>query len=332
MNHFFYYITNIITDKNDIDRIWFKLYNDTYGPRYDIVRELWTDKMKSTGDITSLTITKDDNVVQNFKKMVDVVKPSLKDLQLSGCPPLKDDEIPYLLDSNTVLTSLKVSDVHLNIEKINDALKKNTTLNSLSFTDKSLRVMDFATIIRGIIINENNAITSLDFSNNETKDTYDTKIDHILRDSYILTSLNLSNTHLNNINLTKITDALKFNYALTTLNLSNNDINESGAEKIAEVLKENFRLTTLDLSNNKIGDNGAQKIAEALKDNQILTSLNLENNEIGPKGAKELIKALQTNKNITFLNISNNKIGRRLEEGIKKLAEKNMEKVSGHGN
>jgi len=167
-----------------------------------------------------------------------------------------------------------------------------------------------------------------------------------------LTNLNLRSNQIGASGAQALSEALELNTTLTTLDLSDNDITASGTQFLSKAIKLNASLTTLNLSYNKIGeerqetpprpreiytiptlhqvgrctlpealkrlgefstgmdetmnDYGLFSLAESLKTNTTLTVLNLKANKIDCVGSYYLSEILKTNAALSTLNLSGN--------------------------
>lgn len=178
------------------------------------------------------------------------------------------------LKTNTFLLSLRLSSrfKFQELEHISDALKMNTTLNTLHFCN-----INIGPIIR--VLAES------------------------LKSNAGLISLIIRFNQIDDFGAIFFAEALKFNNKLTVLNFSNNEITDEGMKYIANALKINNTLNTLEMASNVVGDQGAKYLADSLMHNTSLYNIGLNSNLIRHGGVKHLIKALKINTSLASLNI-----------------------------
>lgn len=149
---------------------------------------------------------------------------------------------------------------------IANALKKNTTVESVDLSLNRLTVEEVKAIAEAL------------------------KVNNTLKD------LNLKNNNIGAEGAQAIAEALKENTTLEDLNLGRNNIDLKGVQAIAEALKENAALRKLNLKDNPLWRFGCvQALAEALRVNNTLRKLNLREDNIGVKSMKLIVEALKVN-------------------------------------
>ena len=197
---------------------------------------------------------------------------NLTKLNWSSLKGVKVEDIIAVMDNNTTVLSLDISDNHFtedDAERIAEVLSKNATLQELNFSNNCVAV---------------------DISESVQKSA---KLQHFEM------SWNSYSTYNNN----KFSKALKVNTSLQCLDISHNNICDDDA---AAILENNSSLQLLDISHNNISAVGATAISKCLKNNRMLKNLNMSYNKID--SFFEIDKALQTNTTLQILDLSHNNI------------------------
>ena len=174
---------------------------------------------------------------------------------------------------------------------------------------------------QAIIDLNNNAITSLNLSNQNIGDWGVGLLAAALQNNTSLTSINLENNKIGRIGGIAIANALKINRSITQLIFDSNPIDDEGVISIAQALEINTSVTTLHIGDEismGVSDIGATALATMLKINTSLTNLYLGGNQIGNMGASALADALTVNRSLTYLYLHSNPIG---DIGISALAD-----------
>ncbi|CAF1394767.1 unnamed protein product [Rotaria magnacalcarata] len=207
------------------------------------------------------------------------------------------------------LTKLRIGGNHIGlqgIQRLTNALEKNTTLTILDLQDNQIGdegIEYFCNSLKNTL-----TLTSLDLSSNQIEAPGARYMADLLENNSILATLSLRDNELRSRGIEYLAYALKTNITLTTLNLRFNYIDDDGIESLADTLRANKTLTTLNLSNNQITCVGARYLADALQKNIAVTILDLARNQIGMMGAKHLTNMLQTNSTLMMLNLWGNRI------------------------
>ncbi|CAF4005267.1 unnamed protein product [Rotaria magnacalcarata] len=238
---------------------------------------------------------------------------------LIRCQALSTDDICYFTkyqsnekDQNNekeTLTKLHIGGNHIElqgIQRLTNALEKNTTLTILDLQDNQIGdegIEYFCNSLKNTL-----TLTSLDLSSNQIEAPGARYMADLLENNSILATLSLRDNELRSRGIEYLAYALKTNITLTALNLRFNYIDDDGIESLADTLRANKTLTTLNLSNNQITCVGARYLADALQKNIAVTILDLARNQIGMMGAKHLTNMLQTNSTLMMLNLWGNRI------------------------
>ncbi|CAF2144497.1 unnamed protein product [Rotaria magnacalcarata] len=238
---------------------------------------------------------------------------------LIRCQALSTDDICYFTkyqsnekDQNNekeTLTKLHIGGNHIElqgIQRLTNALEKNTTLTILDLQDNQIGdegIEYFCNSLKNTL-----TLTSLDLSSNQIEAPGARYMADLLENNSILATLSLRDNELRSRGIECLAYALKTNITLTALNLRFNYIDDDGIESLADTLRANKTLTTLNLSNNQITCVGARYLADALQKNIAVTILDLARNQIGMMGAKHLTNMLQTNSTLMMLNLWGNRI------------------------
>ncbi|CAF2173055.1 unnamed protein product [Rotaria magnacalcarata] len=208
------------------------------------------------------------------------------------------------------LTKLHIGGNHIElqgIQRLTNALEKNTTLTILDLQDNQIGdegIEYFCNSLKNTL-----TLTSLDLSSNQIEAPGARYMADLLENNSILDTLSLRDNELRSRGIEYLAYALKTNITLTTLNLRFNYIDDDGIESLADTLRANKTLTTLNLRFNYIDDDGIESLADTLRANKTLTTLNLSNNQITRVGARYLADALQKNIAVTILDLARNQIG-----------------------
>ncbi|CAF4656252.1 unnamed protein product, partial [Rotaria magnacalcarata] len=143
--------------------------------------------------------------------------------------------------SSQTLTKLHIGGNHIElqgIQRLTNALEKNTTL------------------------------TILDLQDNQIGDEGIEYFCNSLKNTLTLTSLDLSSNQIEAPGARYMADLLENNSILDTLSLRDNELRSRGIEYLAYALKTNITLTTLNLRFNYIDDDGIESLADTLRANK----------------------------------------------------------------
>jgi Ran GTPase-activating protein (RanGAP) involved in mRNA processing and transport len=210
---------------------------------------------------------------------------------------------------------LAVRSSNIAMQKVADALKVNTALQSLDLWSNSIGAE--GAIVLADALKENTGLQSLNLGSNSIGAEGAKALADALKVNTALQSLNLWSNSIGAEGTKALADALKVNTGLQSLNLNGNYIGDEGTKALADALKVNTGLQSLNLDSNSVGAEGAEALADALKVKNALQSLNLGSNSIGAEGAIALADALKVNHALHSLNLGYNSVG---DEGTKALA------------
>lgn len=161
------------------------------------------------------------------------------------------------------------------MKRLANALKKNTVLGRLDFTNQYIGIGDGTVLADGLA--ENNSLQILNL-----------KLHH----------------GFNSFDAVAMANALKKNTKLWKLSLINCEIKDEGAVALANALKtDNTTVSNLIIPYNKIGDEGAMAFADTLRQNTNLQELDMAGNHLTCAGAATILEALKHNTNLRTLRL-----------------------------
>ena len=249
----------------------------------------------------------------------------LTTLNWSSLGGVNVEEIVMVMDNNTIVESLNISNNHFrndDAERIAEVLSNNTTLQELDISNNNISTRGAIAISESLcnkvkfqhlklswnnhFLNTNQS--TITFSHNSIKNNDIRILANILCKNETVTKLNLSQNKISDNGAKSISNCIEINKSLKEINLSRNNISSIGLKQIAIALQKNQTLLKFNVSRNKITENGAVAISECLKENSTLEELNLSKNEISNSGIISIGEVLQTNATLQLLDISYNKI------------------------
>ncbi|XP_075290148.1 protein NLRC5 [Opisthocomus hoazin] len=146
------------------------------------------------------------------------------------------------------------------------------------------------------------------------------KLAEALRNMHYLEEINLSHNEIGDPGLINLAAVLLEMQNLKRIDLSGNSPSPAGGEKLMEALIYCSHIEELLLSRNGFGDRTAVKLALCLPHMSNLKILDLQNNNIGPAGGTELARALVACGLLEEISLSENDLGEgsicALSEGL----------------
>ena len=216
------------------------------------------------------------------------------------------------------LTKLNWSSLgSVNIEEVINVMENNTTVKSLDLSDNHFNDDDAKKIVHGFC--KNNTLQELDLSQNRITANGAKSISKCIECNKILKEIDVSKNKISKCGLTEIAVALKRNKTLQSLNVSFNNISDDGAVAISECLKNNNTLQQLDMSHNKVYNKGIINIGEALQINTTLQILDISHNNFSGKGVLSFSECLREKNTLNQLKISWDDIDMNLELNVTSL-------------
>ena len=252
---------------------------------------------------------------------------NLTKLNWSSLGGVNIEEIVSVIDNNTTVQSLDLSDNHFNdgdVEKIVNGFFKNNTLQELDLSDNSITtkgarlISEFLQSGVKLRMSWNNHFidtgnSSVDYAQKSISDVDTRIVANILCKNNTVTKLDLSQNRITANGAKSISKCIECNKSLKEIDVSKNKISNFGLTEIAIAMKKNKTLQSLNVSFNNISDDGAVAISECLENNNTLQEFNISNNRITNNGAIAIIKCLKNNYMLQALDLSHNKIS---DEGI----------------
>ena len=239
--------------------------------------------------------------------------------------PLKSNRFKWLSEYAKFKTCPGWSDFARLVGPFSEALKYNTTLNSLYLSDTFGKIGPFGAEALSGTLKVNNSLTNLDLRSNQIGAFGAQALSDALEVNTTLTKLDLSDNGITASGAPFLSKAIKLNASLTTLNLSHNKIGEQrqwhhrpdeitmiptffqlGTFTLPEALEKLDKFSTG--MDETMDDYGLFSLSESLKTNATLTNLNLKDNEIDSVTAYYLSESLKTNATLTTLNLSRNSL------------------------
>lgn len=246
---------------------------------------------------------------------------SLRTLNAAGCRTRSADPYRHVLASNTLLTSLDLSDFSsydfYEGGIVLEFLAHNTTLRRLSF-DENIVNNDHAEVFLNSL-SVNSTLTSL--SLREMKPSGDRSsvvcsLGNVLWAGKYLRTLSLDGVKLSSLCQQTILQALAVHAALTSLNLRAVPLVSDSVLSLAHTLQVNTILKTLNLAGTFLARHGFENFdtfAAALGTNKTLTNLSLRSCDLNLDTLRSLGRHLRQQKNLGTLSLGANQIG---NEGI----------------
>ncbi|CAE7210314.1 NLRC3 [Symbiodinium necroappetens] len=229
------------------------------------------------------------------------------------------EEFAKALASNQTIRELEIRGLRREYgflwEAMNEALKTNSTLTSISLENNDIGVEGCKAICEAL--KSNSTLTSINLHGNRIDVEGCKAMGEALKCNSTLASINLADCHIGDEGAEAICEALKCNSTLTSINLEGNVIGDEGAEAICEALETNSTLTSINLADCYIGYVGAEAICEALKTNSTLTIISLAECYIDDEGGKAICEALKSNSTLTSISLENNGISKQVLAEIK---------------
>ena len=237
---------------------------------------------------------------------------NLTKLNWSSLGRVKVEEVITVMDNNTTVLSLDISDNHFtedDAEKIAEVLSKNTTLQEFNFSNncvaidisqsvqKSANFQHFGMIKFSKALKTNTSLHLLDISHNNIYDDGLAAISEFIKNIKSLQILDISHNNISAVGAA----AISKNRTFKKLNMSYNKIDSFF--EVDKALQTNTTLQILDLShNNMIFDHCG------CLDKNNLKELNLSYNRISNNGIVKLGEVLKAYRTLQILDLSHNDI------------------------
>lgn len=212
------------------------------------------------------------------------------------------DQLKMLLNENTTLTSLDVSDTWLaddDVKELAKALKKNKALTKINLSGNNIGNTGVKYLKESLAVN--NTLEDINLGNNSIDIS---SIAELCNDS-MLKVLRLPSSDLKNEGVRQLADALNGNKTLIELDLSSNNITYDGVKALAERLPSMEQLTSVILDINEVSAKGAMELIQLNK----LTKLSVNQASIGLDGMQDLAKVLNEDETLMDLNLGVNLMG-----------------------
>ena len=222
---------------------------------------------------------------------------NLKRLNWSSLKEVNIEEIVTVMDNNTTVQSLNLSDNNFNnadAERMAKVLIKNTTLQELDFSKNSISTKGATSISESLEYNITLQHLKISWKSYFINTDYST--------------ISLSQKYIKDSDARIVASILCSNKTVFKLDLSQNKVSDYGAEGLGKCIKTNKSLIEINLSRNIISNIGLSKIAVGLQDNQTLQKLDISHNNLFRKGPLAIGECLKVNNTLKELNISSNKI------------------------
>ncbi len=243
---------------------------------------------------------------------------ALTDLKLNGITTVAVPALLELLQHNTTLRTLDVSDIPCRFMRANGTKHQLTgagadsLLRALcnrpeltSLTMQSVRVRDAAIVAR--LMCEDARLTHLDVCGSDMRDSDADIIAPALARNTNLRHLGLGDNSFETEGLAVLAVAVAAHPAIESLDLHGVAMTADGVRAVADALLPNHAgLKQMDLSDCTIDNAGAAVLASRLAQNSTLSSLALDDNCIGTKGAGILASALKGRPEALVLGIQGN--------------------------
>lgn len=202
-----------------------------------------------------------------------------------------------------------------------EALKYNTTLNSLFLSNANYKMGPLGTEALSDALKVNKSLTNLDLRSNQIGASGAKALSDALEINTTLTKLDLTCNGVGTSEIRFLSKAIKINSSLTTLNLSCNEIGEQRQRSPPRPYEITMIPTLLELGrctlpealkkidefftgmDETMDDYGLFSLSESLKTNTTLTNLDLGGNKIGSVTFFCLSELLKTNATLTTLNL-----------------------------
>ena len=247
---------------------------------------------------------------------------NLTKLNWSSLGGVNIEDIVNVMDNNTTVRSLNLSDNHFND---NDAkylakiLGKNNILQQLDFLNNDITTKGATAIseslqkLQHLKMSWNNHVidtnhSSISFARKRMNDVDVHIVAEVLYNNKTVTKLDLSQNRITKNGAISISKCIEYNKTLKELDLSKNIISNIGLMKIAVAMQANQTLQKFNISHNNISDDGTVAISECLKYNNSLQELNISHNKVSDNGIISIGKALQMNATLQILDISHNRL------------------------
>lgn len=197
-----------------------------------------------------------------------------------------------------------------NLQELEKALKKNSTVRSLIFSQPpgGLQLTGENMQLVCSVLNACHHIDSLSFAGQQISEENMEILGKALATKRIK-HLDLSHTSLSENAVQTLKNALTENTELRSLNLSSNVLGMQGATVLADILKSNPKLTSLYIGKTALSSNQIQPLADAIKDHPALEIVDIRENALQDAGSLPFANALRENNHIKRFDISSNELG-----------------------
>ena len=256
---------------------------------------------------------------------------SLKHFNISSNTITNDvvNDIVDVIDSNTQLTNLNISDTNIQeygVLKIFKAAQRINTLKSIKICNCTISNKAAQTIADAISVNC--MIEELVFTNNDFHETGITLIFDVLKEIQTLKCLTIASNYVVNTKCitTKLTEVVSSNY-ITYSDLSNCHLQKNSCLSILNTLiLQAPSLQHIDLSQNNLSGT-AETIAQLISVSYYLQHVNLANTFMQDEEVIMIVKAMQNINSLLYVNLTSYRIIDELTLELQNTSDKNPEMI-----
>ena len=239
-------------------------------------------------------------------------------------------DIVDVIDSNTQLTHLNISDTDIQEYKMLKIFKAVQQLNTL----KSIKICNCAITNQAAqaiadAISVNCMMEELVFTNNDFHEIGISMVFDVLRKTHTMKRLTIASSYVvNTKNIIEVTEVVSSNY-ITHFDLSNCYLEKNGCLSILNSLKPQVPvLQRINLSGNNLSGGTAETMAQLISVSYYLQHVNLANTLMQGEEVMMIIKAMQNINSLHCVDFTSYSINDELAVELQKIIDNNHAMIS----
>ena len=214
----------------------------------------------------------------------------------------KSVKYSWLIEGNTTLNALSVSESYINDEDAVDfarELKHNNTLKYLDLENITTSKQNFQLLLSAVT--DIRSLFSFSFSGNKFCLSLATSLKNLFSTNHTLSSIFLRRCDISDEVLVELGKGLRVNFGITNLSLEENCITDQGVCDLLAEIKHNTVLSRLNLEENQLTDQSLVYFGEYISQNTPLNTLVLRQDTFTGEGLKHLVEPLSCNTHLKNL-------------------------------